>query len=174
MLPRVGVGRRLYTKTSPAGPIIVNVIDLTPYLDQLYLRIAEEPNTTVQKLSAYFVADHGRFFDPIALKETIVRFKRRHAIFEAWRKELDQDVGLVREGGLPSLQLPCNIGSMSEYEFYQSFACGKSCHRCGLRTFPSFGVPPIFGSGYEANTHPRANSLSHVCVCVSAVLWVFY
>ena len=132
-------------------------------MDTLYFRIAKEPSTTVQKLSAYFVAVHCRFVDPIVLKEAIVRLKRRHAMFEAWRKELDQDVGLVREGGLPSLQLPCNIGSMSEYEFYQSFACGKSCDRCEWRTFQSFGAPPIFGSGYEANTHPRANSLSHVC-----------
>ena len=52
MLPRAGSGRRLHTKTSPTGPIIVTVVDLTPYLDTLYLRIAEEPSTTVQKLSA--------------------------------------------------------------------------------------------------------------------------
>ena len=163
MLPRVGIGRRLHTKTSPTGPVIVNVVDLTTYLDELYLRIAEEHSTTVQKLSAYFVADHCKFVDPIALKDAVRRLKRRHAFFEALRAELDQDFGLVREGGLPSLQLPCNIGSMSEYEFYLSFDCGKSCHRCGLRTFPSFGAPPILGSDYAENTHTKSNSLSHVC-----------
>ena len=104
MLPRAGIGRRLHTKTPPTGPIIVSVVDLTPYLDTLYLRIADEPRITVQKLSAYFVADHCKFVDPIALKETIVRLKRRHAIFEAWRKELDHDFGLVREEGLPSIE----------------------------------------------------------------------
>ena len=109
MLPRAGIGRRLHTKTSPTGPIIVKVVDLTPYLDPLYLRIADEPSTTVQKLSAYFVADHCKFFDPIALKDAVRRLKRRHVIFEAWRAELDQDFGLVREGGLPSLELPINL-----------------------------------------------------------------
>ena len=32
-----------------------------------------------------------------------------------------------------------------------------------MRTFPSFGVPPVLGSDYTANTHTKANSLSHVC-----------
>ena len=117
----------------------------------------------MQKLSAYFVADHCMFFDSIALKEAIVRLKRRHANFEEWRKELDQDFGLVRKDGLPSLELPNNLGSMSEYQFFVSFDCGKSCHRCGLRTFPSFGVPPTLGSSYTENKHSKANSLSHVC-----------
>ena len=81
MLPRVGVGRRLYTKTSPVGIIIVKAMDLTPYLNQLYLRIAEEPNASVEKLTAYLIADHCRFCDPMVLKQTIVRFKRRHASF---------------------------------------------------------------------------------------------
>ena len=40
-LSTAGVGRRLRTKTSPIGPMIVNVDDLSPYLDQLYVRIAE-------------------------------------------------------------------------------------------------------------------------------------
>ena len=96
-------------------------MDLSPYLDQLYVRIAEEPSITSQKLSAYFVADHCKFFDPIALKEAITRLKRRHAIFKAWREELDKDFGLVRKDGLPSLELPNNIGSMSEYDFYLAF-----------------------------------------------------
>ena len=144
LLPTVGVGRRLRTKTSPTGPIIVQVADLSLYLDQLYVRIAEEPSITWQRLSVYFLAEHCKSFDPIALKGAIARLKRRHAIFEAWRKELGQDFGLVREDGLSSLELPNNIGSMSEYEFYASFDCGKSCHRCGLRTFPSFGTPPTF------------------------------
>ena len=69
MLPRVGLGRRLYTKTSPTGPITVRVLGLRPYLDTLYLRIAEEPSITPPKLSAYFVVGHCMFFDPIALKE---------------------------------------------------------------------------------------------------------
>ena len=86
MLLRVGLGRRLYTKTSPTGPTIVKVVDLSSYLDTLYVRIAEEPSSTVQELSAYFVADHCMLFDPIALKETTVRLKRRHAMFETWRK----------------------------------------------------------------------------------------
>lgn len=75
MLPSVGIGRRLYTKTSPLGLSIVMVVDLSPYLDTLYLRIAGELKITVQKLSAYFVADHCMFSDPIALKEAIVRLK---------------------------------------------------------------------------------------------------
>ena len=61
MLPRVGLGRRLHKKTSATAPIIVNVVDLSRYLDTLYLRIAEEPNITLQRLSAYFVADHCKF-----------------------------------------------------------------------------------------------------------------
>ena len=134
MLPRAGVGRHLYTKTSPAGPTIVKVSDLSPYFETLYLRIAEEHSVTVQKLSAYFVADHCMFFDPIALKEAIVRLNRRHVIFEAWRKELDQDFGLVRKDGLPSLELPINLGSMSEHLFFflivasraTDVACGHS------------------------------------------------
>ena len=69
MLLRVGLGRRLYTKTSATGPIIVKVVDLSPYLDTLYFRIAEELSITMQKLSAYFVADHWMFFGPIALKK---------------------------------------------------------------------------------------------------------
>ena len=117
LLPRAGLGRRLYTKTSATAPIVVKVVDLTPYLDTLYSRIAEEPSLTGPKLSAYFVADHCKFFDPIALKEAIVRLKRRHAIFETWRKELDKDFGLGRKGGLPSLKLPNNLGSMNAYEF---------------------------------------------------------
>ena len=66
MLPRVGLGRRLHKKTLAAAPIIVTVVDLSPYLDTLYLRIADEPSITVQRLSAYFVADHCEFVDPIA------------------------------------------------------------------------------------------------------------
>ena len=52
LLFTAGVGRRLRTKTSPTGPIIVQVADLSPYLDQLYVRIAEEPSITWQSLSA--------------------------------------------------------------------------------------------------------------------------
>ena len=104
MLPQPGLGRRLRFKTSHDASIVVAVVDFSPYLDLLYAHIADEPNITVKKLSAYFVADHCKFCDPIALKETIVRLKRRHAIFEAWRKELDQDFGLVREEGLPSIE----------------------------------------------------------------------
>ena len=158
-----GVSRRLRTKTTPIGPIVDTVVDLSPYLDELYVRIAEEPTNTWQRLSADFVYDHCKFFDPISLKEAIARLKRRHAIFEAWRNELDKDFGLVRKDGLPSLQLPKNIGSMSEYEFYLAFDCGKSCHRCGVRTFPSFGAPPIVGNPFTANKHMKANSLSYVC-----------
>ena len=80
LLPRAGLGRRLYTKTSATAPIVVKVVDLTPYLDTLYSQIAEEPTITVETLAAYFVADHCKFFDPISLKEAIVRCKRRHAI----------------------------------------------------------------------------------------------
>ena len=61
LLPTAGVGRRLRTKTSPTGPIIVNVDDFSPYLEQLYVRIAEEPSITSQRLSAYFVAGHCIF-----------------------------------------------------------------------------------------------------------------
>ena len=61
LLPRDGGRPPLRTKTSLAGPMIVNVDDLSPYLDQLYFRIAEEPLITSQRLSAYFVADRCRF-----------------------------------------------------------------------------------------------------------------
>ena len=157
-----GVSRRLRTKTTPTGPIVDTIVDLSPYLDELYVGIAEEPTNTLQRLSADFVYDHCKDFDPIALKEAIARLKRRHAIFEAWRKDLGQDFGLVRKDGLPSLHLPHNLGSMSEHEFYLSSDSGKSCHRCGLRTFPAFGAPPIVGNPYTANKHTKANSLSHV------------
>ena len=50
LLPRAGVGRRLHTKTSPTGPIIVKVVDLSLHLDQLYVRIAEEPSITLQRV----------------------------------------------------------------------------------------------------------------------------
>ena len=110
LLPRNGGRAPLRTKTS-LRPMIVNVDDLSPYLDRLYVRIAEEPSVKTQRLSAYFEADHCKFFDPIALKEAVARLKRRHAIFEAWRKELDRDFGLVRKDGLSSLKLPNNIGS---------------------------------------------------------------
>ena len=109
LLPRNGGRPPLRTKTSLTSPLIVNVDDLSPYLDRLYVRIAEEPSITSQRLSAYFAADHCKFFDPIALKEAIARLKRRHAIFEAWRKELDRDFGLARKDGLPSLELPNNL-----------------------------------------------------------------
>ena len=74
-LPRTGGRPRLRNKTSLTGPIIVNVDDLSPYLDQLSVRIVEEPSITSQRLSASFVADHCRFFDTIALKEAIARLK---------------------------------------------------------------------------------------------------
>ena len=35
LLPRAGVGRRLYTKTSDTAPIIVKVVDLTPLFGHL-------------------------------------------------------------------------------------------------------------------------------------------
>ena len=163
LLPRQGLGRRLRTKTSPDAPIVVSVGNLTPYLDQLYSRIADGPSSTVQRLSAYFVFEHSKFFDPIALKATIARLKRRHAIFEAWRVELAKDFGLFREGGLSEVKAPSNLGSMTEQAFFQLVDCCKACHRCGLRTFPSFGAPPIFGDGYDQNTHTKANCASSIC-----------
>ena len=108
--PRQGLGRRLHTKTSPNAPIIVSVSDLTPFLDQLYSLIADDPRSTVQRLSAYFVVEHHKFFEPIALKTAIARLKRRHAIFEAWRVELAKDFGLFREGGLSDIKAPSNLG----------------------------------------------------------------
>ena len=54
-LSTAGVGLRLRTKTSPPGPMIVNVADLSPYLDQLYVRIAEEPSITSQRLSDFLL-----------------------------------------------------------------------------------------------------------------------
>ena len=163
LVPRQGLGRRLRTKTSPHAPIVVSVVDLAPYLDQLYSLIADDPRSTVQRLSDYFVAEHCKFFDPIALKETIARLKRRHAIFEAWRVELAKDFGLFREGGLSEIKTPPNLGSMTEQTFFQLVDCCKACHRCGLRTFPSFGAPPIFGDGYDKNTHAKTNCASSIC-----------
>ena len=60
-LPRQGLGRRLRQKTSHDAPIVVAVVDLSPYLDLLYVRIADDPSITVQRLSAYFVAEHCIF-----------------------------------------------------------------------------------------------------------------
>ena len=140
-VPRQGLGRRLRTKTSPNAPIVVSVVDLAPYLDQLYSLIADDPRSTVQRLSDYFVAEHCKIFDPIALKETIARLKRRHAIFEAWRVELAKDFGLRGEKALNDL--PSNIGSMSEYDFFCRLivarpatvaACGHS-RLSGVRPF---------------------------------------
>jgi len=48
-LPRNGGRPPLRTKTS-LRPMIVNDDDLSPYLDQLYVRIAEEPSVTSQSL----------------------------------------------------------------------------------------------------------------------------
>ena len=160
---RPGLGKRLRSKTVPGAAGLAAVFHISPYLDKLYEAISENPSITVQGLSDLFVADYGKFFDVEQLRVATSRLKRRHAIFKAWREELDHDFGLVRKDGLPSLQLPNNLGSMSEYDFYSSFDCGKACHRCGLRTFPSFGAPPIVGDPYTANKHPKANSLSHVC-----------
>ena len=113
----------------------------------------------MQGLSDVFVADYGSFFDVEQLRAVDSRLKRRHAI--AWQSELDFDFGIRREEGLT--KPPSNLGSMSEYDCFLSFDCCKSCHRCGLRTFPSFGAPPIVGNPYTANKHTKANSLSHVC-----------
>ena len=135
----------------PGAAALVAVLHISPYLDKLYEAISANPSITVRGLSDLFVADYGQFFDVEQLRVATSRLKRRHAIFKAWREELDQDFGLVREDGLPSLKLPNNLGSMSEYDFYSSFDCGKACHRCGLRTFPSFGAPPIVRDPYTAN-----------------------
>ena len=116
-LPRSGLGRRLRTKTSPDGPIVVYVVDLSPYLDLLYAHVVEDPSCSVEKLSATFVADHQKFFEPNALKEAIARIKRRHAIFQAWRAGLDREYGLMRAEGLPSIEAPKDLASMSEYDF---------------------------------------------------------
>ena len=109
----------VYAHTSPNAPIIVSVVDFTPYLDQLYSLIADDPRSTAQRLIAYFVAEQCKYFDPIALKTAIARLKRRHAIFEAWRVELAKDFGLFREGGLSEIKAPSNLGSMSEQAFFQ-------------------------------------------------------
>ena len=162
-LLRQGLGRRLRQKTSHDGPIVVRVVELSPYLDLLYSHIAVEPNSTVQKRSALFIADHRKFFDPIALKEAVSRLKRRHAIFESWRVELARDFGLFRKGGLPEVKAPSNLGSMTEQAFFQLVDCCKACRRCGLRAFSSFGAPLIFGDGYDQNAHTKANCVSSTC-----------
>ena len=114
-------------------------------------------------LSALFIADHCKFFGPIALKEAVSRLKRRHAIFESWRTVLDKDFGTSRPEGLPSLAAPPKFGSMSDHELFLLFDCTKSCHRCGLRTFPSFGCPSVLGSGKVTATNKMGKALSHVC-----------
>ena len=43
------------------------------------------------------------------------------------------------------------------------FGSCEFCHRHGLRTFPSFGCPPLFKGEFTPNPHTKANSLSHVC-----------
>jgi len=82
-------------------------------LDNIYERIAENPNITVQGLSDPFVADYGQFFDVEQLRAATARLKKRHAIFKAWQQELDRDFGVPREEGL--IDPPDDIGSMSEH-----------------------------------------------------------
>ena len=113
--PRPGLGRRLRAKTSPDAPVVVAVLHISPYLDKIYEHISENPSITVQGLSDYFVADYGKFFDVEQLRAATARLKRRHAIFKAWKSELDQDFGLRRKEG--SIDPPSNIGSMSECDF---------------------------------------------------------
>ena len=78
--PRPGLGRRLRFKTSPSAPVVVAVLHIRPYLDNIYERIAENPDITVQGLSDLFVADSGQFFDREQLRATTARLKKRHAI----------------------------------------------------------------------------------------------
>lgn len=52
---------------------------------------------------------------------------------------------------------------MYEQHFFQMIDWCKTCHRSGLRTFPSLGAPPIFGDGYIENTHTNATCLSSTC-----------
>ena len=160
--PRCGLGRRLRIKTSPTAPLVVNSSDLGPYLNVLYKRIADDPKATVQGLSDIFVASIGKFFYRPLLTAVTARLKRRHAIFLLWQEELARDCGLVSPGQLASVDPPMNMGSMSDYEFFQLFDCAKCCHRCGHRTFPSFGCPPIL-SGSTKKKHKMATALSHVC-----------
>ena len=102
----------------PGAAATVAVLHISPYLDKLYTAISENPSITVQGLSDLFVADYGKFFDVEQLRAATSRLKRRHAIFKAWREEIDKDFGLVRKDGLPSLELPNNLGSMSEYDLF--------------------------------------------------------
>ena len=71
-------------------------------------------------------------------------------------------LGLFRPDGLAAIGHPFNLSSMTEQAFFQFVECCKSCHRCGLRSFPSFGAPPILGNGYDENTDAKANCLSFV------------
>ena len=160
--PRCELARRLHMKTSPPALHVVHSQDLSPYLDVLYKRIAADPDATVQGLSDIFVASIGKFFFRPLLTAATARLKRRHAIFLRWQEELARDCGLVPPEQLASVEPPLNMGSMSDYEFFQKFDCAKCCHRCGHRTFPSFGCPPIL-SGSTKKKHKMATALSHVC-----------
>ena len=140
--PRPGLGRRLRAKTSPDAPVVVAVLHISPYyLDKIYEHISENPSITVQGLSEYFLAGHGKFFDVEQFRAATTRLKRRHAIFKAWQSELDQDFGLRHNEG--SIDPPTNIGSMSEYDFFYRLivarpatvaACGHS-RLSGVRLF---------------------------------------
>jgi hypothetical protein len=131
---RPGLGRRLRAKTYPYAPVVVAEVHISPYyLDKIYEHISENPSITVQGLSEYFLADHGKFFDVEQFRAATTRLKRRHAIFKAWQSELDQDFGLRHNEG--SIDPPTNIGSMSEYDFFYRLiaanfaivaACGHS------------------------------------------------
>lgn len=59
---RHSLEQRLRTKTSHAAHIIVSIINLNRYLNQLYSLIADNLQKTTQRLSAYFVAEHCKFF----------------------------------------------------------------------------------------------------------------
>ena len=63
LLPRLGLVKRLRSKTVPGAAAAVAILHISPFLDELYEAISENPSITVQGLSDLFVADYGKFFD---------------------------------------------------------------------------------------------------------------
>ena len=163
--------RRLRKKTAMAAPLVVHSNDLGPYLNVLYKRIADDPEATVQGLSDIFVASIGRFFFRPLLTAATARLKRRHAIFLRWQEELARDCGLATPGNLASVDPPMNMGSMSDYECFQLFDCAECCHRCGHRTFPSFGCPPILSGSTKKK---RAQVGDCTIACLPTFVRLFY
>ena len=85
------------------------------------------------------------------LRVATTRLKKRHAIVEAWRAELDRDFGTRHEVGL--VDPLGNIGFMSEYDPPIFFGLS---HPSDVRLFEVAAI---------RLTHTRKLTRFHMCVC---------